>query len=140
MANATRNDVFQAADPFDTLFRGLFQPVPLDRNAPQIRVDVKEDEKSYTVHADMPGVPKNDIHVTIDGSTVSIAAEVKKQAEQQNGERLLRRERIFGRVNRSFVLEHEVDEAAASAKYQDGVLELTLPKKTAAAARRISIQ
>jgi Molecular chaperone (small heat shock protein) len=103
-------------------------------------MDVKEDEKGYTVHAEMPGVPKDDIHVTIDGSTVTISAEVKKQTEQKEGERLLRRERQFGRVSRSFVLEHEVDEASASAKYQDGVLELTLPRKAAAAARRLSIQ
>ena len=140
MVHTTRNELFQVADPIDTLFRGFFQPVQVNRDAPQVRMDVREDEKGYTVHAEMPGVPKDDIHVTIDGSTVTISAEVKKQTEQKEGERLLRRERQFGRVSRSFVLEHEVDEASASAKYQDGVLELTLPRKAAVAARRLSIQ
>ncbi len=140
MANITRYDPFEMTDPLDNLFRGFFRPVQMDREMPQIRMDVKEDEKAYAVHADMPGVAKDDIHVTIDGNTVSISAEVKKASEQKEGEKVLRRERYFGRVSRSFALEHEVDEAAASARYQDGVLELTLPKKLATAARRLNVQ
>ena len=140
MANITRYDPFEMTDPLDNLFRGFFRPVQMDREMPQIRMDVKEDEKAYAVHADMPGVAKDDIHVTIDGNTVSISAEVKKASEQKEGEKVLRRERYFGRVSRSFALEHEVDEAAASARYQDGVLELTPPKKLAPAARRLNVQ
>lgn len=140
MANVVRHDPFEAADPIDTLFRGFFRPVPMEKALPQVRMDVKEDEKAYTVHAEMPGVSRDDIHVTLDGNTVSISAELRKTAEQKEGERVLCRERSVGRVSRSFALEHEVDEAAAQAKYQDGVLELTLPKKVAAAARRLTIQ
>ena len=140
MANISRYEPFEVNDPLDDLFRGFFRPVQMDREMPQIRMDVKEDETSYAVHADMPGVAKDDIHVTIDGNTVSISAEVKKNTEQKEGEKVLRRERYFGRVSRSFALENEVDEAAATARYQDGVLELVLPKKTAAAAKRIAIQ
>ena len=139
MAQITRYDPFET-DALDNLFRGFFRPVKMDRDMPQIRMDVKEDEKAYAVHADIPGVNKADIHVSIDGNTVSISAEVKKSAEQKEGEKVLRRERHVGRVSRSFVLEHEVDEGAASARYQDGVLELVLPKKTAAAARRLAVQ
>jgi HSP20 family protein len=131
---------FDPADPLDNLFRGFFRPVQLDKEVPQIRMDVKETDQAYAVHADIPGVGKDDIHVTIDGNLVSISAEVKKQSEQKEGEKLLRRERVFGRVSRSFTLENEVDEATANARYQDGVLELTLPKKTATAARRLAIQ
>lgn len=140
MANVVRHDPFETADPIDTLFRGFFRPVSMEKALPQVRMDVKEDEKTYTVHADIPGVSRDDIHVTIDGNTVSISAELSKTAEQKEGERVLCRERSVGRVSRSFALEHEVDEAAAQAKYQDGVLELTLPKKVAAAARRLTIQ
>lgn len=140
MPNITRYDPFELTDPLDNLFRGFFRPVQLDKDLPQIRMDVKEDEKGYAVHADIPGVSKDDIHVTIDGNTVSISAEVKKDAEQKEGEKVLRRERYFGRVSRSFALEHEVDEATASARYQDGVLELMLPKKMATAAKRLSVQ
>lgn len=140
MANITRFDPFEMTDPLDNLFRGFFRPVQLDKDMPQIRMDVKEDEKGYAVHADIPGVKKEDIHVTIDGNTVSISAEVKKTSEKKEGEKVLRSERYFGRVSRSFALEHEVDEAASTARYQDGVLELRLPKKAAAAARRLSVQ
>ncbi|HRK78941.1 MAG TPA: Hsp20/alpha crystallin family protein [Thiobacillus sp.] len=140
MANITRYDPFEVADPLDTLFRGFFRPVQMGKEAPQIRLDVKEDEKSYAVHADIPGVAKDDIQVTIDGNTVAISAEVKKNTEQKDGEKVLRRERYFGRVGRSFALEHEVDEAAATARYQDGVLQLVLPKKVATAAKRLAVQ
>ena len=140
MANISRYEPYEINDPLDNLFRGFFRPVQMDKDMPQIRMDVKEDETAYAVHADMPGVAKDDIHVTIDGNTVSISAEVKKNTEQKEGEKVLRRERYFGRVSSSFALENEVDEATASARYQDGVLELVLPKKTAAAAKRLAIQ
>jgi HSP20 family protein len=141
MANITRYDPFEmSVDPFDDLFRGFFRPVQIDKDMPQIRMDVKEDEKTYAVHAEIPGVNKEDIHVTINGNMVSINAEVKKSTEQKEGERVLRRERYNGRVSRSFTLEHEVDESAANARYQDGVLELVLPKKVATAAKRLAIQ
>ncbi|MBW8364805.1 MAG: Hsp20 family protein [Rhizobium sp.] len=139
MSNMTRYDPFET-DSLDNLFRGFFRPVKLDRDMPQIRMDVKEDETGYAVHADIPGVNKDDIHITIDGNTVSISAETKKLTEQKDGEKVLRRERYVGRVGRSFALEHEVDEASASARYQDGVLELLLPKKEAAAAKRLAVQ
>lgn len=139
MAQITRYDPFET-DALDNLFRGFFRPVKMDRDMPQIRMDVKEDEKAYAVHVDIPGVNKADIHVSIDGNTVSISAEVKKSAEQKEGEKVLRRERHVGRVSRSFALEHEVDEASASARYQNGVLELVLPKKTAAVAKRLAVQ
>ncbi|WP_296894709.1 Hsp20 family protein [Thiobacillus sp.] len=139
MSNMTRYDPFET-DSLDNLFRGFFRPVKLDRDMPQIRMDVKEDETGYAVHADIPGVNKDDIHITIDGNTVSISAETKKLTEQKDGEKVLRRERYVGRVGRSFALEHEVDEASASARYQDGVLELLLPKKVAAAAKRLAVQ
>ncbi len=103
-------------------------------------MDVKEDEQGYAVHAEIPGVNKEDIHITIDGNTVSISAETKKLTEQKDGEKVLRRERYVGRVGRSFALENEVDEASASARYQDGVLELVLPKKAVAAAKRLAVQ
>lgn len=139
MSNMTRYDPFET-DSLDNLFRGFFRPVKLGRDMPQIRMDVKEDETGYAVHADIPGVNKEDIHITIDGNTVSISAETKKLTEQKDGEKVLRRERYVGRVGRSFALEHEVDEASASARYQDGVLELVLPKKAAAAAKRLAVQ
>jgi len=135
----TRRDPFET-DSLDNLFRGFFRPVKMDRELPQIRMDVKEDDQGYAVRADMPGVNKDDIHVAVAGNRVSISAEVKRSSEQKEGEKVLRRERTVGRVSRSFALESEIDEAAASARYQDGVLELVLPKKAAAAAKRVAVQ
>ena len=140
MAHITRYAPFAMTGPLDNVFRGFFHPVQMDKDTSQIRMDVKEDEQGYTVHADIPGVNKDDIHVSIDGNTVSISAEVKKNTERKEGEKVLRRERYVGRAGRSFSLENEVDEASASARYQDGVLELVLPKKAAASARRLAVQ
>ncbi len=92
----------------------------------QIKVDVKEDKQTYTVHADIPGAKKEDIHVSLDGNQVSISAEVKQEKEVKEGEKVIRSERFYGKVERSFSLENEVDESGASAKYADGVLELKL--------------
>lgn len=143
MANITRFTPFD--DTFDDLLRGFFvRPMTFDggapADAPKIRMDVKEDEKAYVVHADIPGVTKEDIHVDIDGNQVSITAEVKRRAEQKEGERVLKTERFYGKTARAFALASDVDAGAAQAKYADGVLELVLPKKVAANAKQITVQ
>jgi HSP20 family protein len=140
MANITRFS--PSSDALDDLFRGFFmQPVRFDGQPEvQIKLDVSEDDKAYSVHAEIPGVKKEDIQVSIDGSQVSISAEVKNEKEEKEGEKVLRSERYYGRVARAFSLAQDVDESAAQAKYKDGVLELTLPKKEAAASRKLVIQ
>ena len=141
MANITRYNPFDEA--FDDLFRGFFvRPVSYEApaGAAQFRVDVSEDEKAYTLRAEIPGVKKEDIHVTFDGDTVAISAELKNEKEVKNGERVLRSERYYGKVYRAFTLGQAVEEAGTHAKYANGVLELTLPKKAAVQAKRITIQ
>ena len=147
MANITRYDPFSLArfDPFgdiDDLFKGFFVRPVLFEGQPQmeIKIDLKEDDNAYTVHADIPGVKKEDIQVSIEGNRVSISAETKIEKEEKKGEKVLRSERYCGKVARSFTLAHDVDEAAAKAKYADGVLELTLPKKASTAAKKLPIQ
>ncbi len=141
MANVTRYDPFDIGfEPFDNLFRGFLHPVRLEQDAPQIKMDVKEEENAYRVHAEIPGVKKDDIHVSVEGNTVSISAETKKESEEKEGEKVLKRERYYGKVARSFTLANEIDESNASAKYTDGVLELVLPKKQRANIRKLSIQ
>jgi HSP20 family protein len=130
-------------DTFDQLFRGfLLRPVALENDdaAAKFRADIAENEKAYTVHAELPGVKKEDIQISIDGDQVSISAEVRREKDVKEGERVLRAERYNGKFYRAFALGNAIDEAATSARYVDGVLELTLPKKAAAAARRITIQ
>lgn len=141
MANLTRYDPFETGiEPFDDLFRGFFRPVRMDRELPQFKMDVKENEKAYTVHADLPGVKKEDIHVSIEGNTVAISAETRSESEQKEGEKVLKRERSYGKVYRSFSLGADIDEASATAKYNDGVLELVLPKRVAAASKRLAVE
>jgi HSP20 family protein len=133
-------------DAFNQLFRGfLVRPVGMDNDetAAKFRADIAENEKAYTVHAELPGVKKDDIHISIDGDQVAISAEVRREknaGEVKDGERVLRSERYSGKFYRAFALGSVIDEEAASARYVDGVLELTLPKKAAAAAKRITIQ
>ena len=141
MANITRFSPFDEA--FDDLFRGfLVRPVSYEHpaGAAQFRVDVSENEKAYVLRAEIPGVKKEDINVTIDGDTVAISAEVKSEKDVKNGERVLRTERYYGKLYRAFTLGQAVEEAGTHAKYADGVLELTLPKKAAVQAKRIAIQ
>ena len=127
---------------FDELFRGFFRPVRSnDKSAPAaIRIDVTESDKDYTVHAEIPGVKKDEIHVAIEGNQVTIAAEVKREVDAKEGERVLRTERYYGSVYRSFTLPAELDEAASTAKYDNGVLELTLAKKPQVAGRKLAVQ
>jgi HSP20 family protein len=147
MANITRYDPFNlvGVNPFgdiDDLFKGFFVRPALLEGQPQmqIKMDVKEDDNAYTVHADIPGVKKEDIQVSIEGNQVSISAETKVEKEEKKGEKVLRSERYVGKVARSFTLAHEVDESKAQAKYKDGVLELPLPKKAASSAKKLAIQ
>lgn len=106
----------------------------------QIKVDVQESDSAFTVHAEVPGVAKDDIHVSIDGSIVSLRAEVRQHDQQAEGAKVLRSERYFGAVARSFQLPADVDAAQAKAKYDNGVLTLTLPKKQAGSAQRLTIE
>ncbi len=142
MANVTRYDPFQISgfDPLEDVFKGFFRPVRVE-GAPevQIKMDVREDDKGYTVHADIPGVKKEDIHVTIDGNQVSISAESRQEKEIKEGEKVLRAERYFGKTSRTFSVASDIDETNAQARYADGVLELTLPKKIAATSKKLVI-
>lgn len=138
MANVTRYDPFS---DLDDLFKGLLlRPVRMEQQVPQIRMDVKERNGNYIVRAEIPGVKKEDIKVDIEGDTVSISAEVKEEKEQKEDDRVIRSERYYGNVYRSFSLGQDVDEKAANAKYTDGVLELTLPKKAGAKSKQIAVQ
>jgi len=143
VANLTRFDPFN--DLVDDLFKGfLVRPVAYEGGRhemlPRMKVDVAEKNGAYTVTAELPGVKKEDIQVSIDGAEVTLTAEVKREREVTEDERVLHTERTFGKATRSFTLPQEVDEAKAEAKFRDGVLELTLPKKAAAARKQVTIQ
>ena len=143
MANVSRFDPFN--DLVDDLFKGfLVRPVAYENGRgealPRMKVDVAERNGAYLVTAELPGVKKEDIQVSIDGAQVTLSAEVKREREASQEERVLHTERVYGKLSRSFTLPQELDESKAEAKFKDGVLELTLPKKAAAQRKQISIQ
>lgn len=144
MTNIVRRDPYAIDDLVEDLFKGYgMRPWRWAGEQPEmqmIKMDVKEDNGNYTVHAEMPGVKKEDIHITIDGNNVSVSAETRRESERKEGEKVLRSERYFGKVYRSFNLAQDVDEARAKARFENGVLELVLPKKTTAAARKLTVE
>ncbi|RCX09059.1 Hsp20/alpha crystallin family protein [Extensimonas vulgaris] len=132
---------------FDDFFKDLapaFYVRPLSGDLlpdpSKIKIDVKEDDAAYTVHAEIPGVSKDEIQVSIDGNVVSLRAEKQQKEEKKEGEKVLRSERYYGAIERSFQLPTEIDSAQAKAKYENGVLTLTLPKKQSSAAQRLKIE
>ena len=138
MANLSVYDPFSTR--FNRLFNSMLQPVIYEEpRAIELKVDVTEDDKTYVVRADIPGVKKDDIKVEVDGNLVSISAEMKRTKEEKKNGNIVCAERYEGSVYRSFTLGQEVDQATAVAKYTDGVLELTLPKKANGKARQLSI-
>lgn len=130
-------------DSFDNALRRFFPPTAFEGEAGapmKMRIDVTENDKAYTVKADIPGVKKEDIHVRVEGNYVQIDAESKSEKETKEGDKVLRSERYYGSVSRSFSLAQDVDAAKVQATYADGVLTLDLPKSVPAESRRITVQ
>lgn len=138
MAEITRYDPFRE---LDDMMRGLvFRPVRMaEPRIEQIKVDATEDDKAYRISAEIPGVRKEDIKVAVVDNEVTISAEVKRQSEKKEGERVVHSERYYGAVSRSFTLPQAVDGDGAQAKYDDGVLTLTLPKRNDSRFRKIIV-
>lgn len=146
MANLTRWDpfgergLFPHGQSMEEWMNRLFRPRrDIDLAALDIPVDVTESDAAYTVKADMPGVKKEDISVSVDGNVVSISAEVKKEKEVKQGDKVLREERFHGAISRSFSLASDVDQGKAEAQYANGVLTLTLPKKPGTQSRKLEV-
>lgn len=139
MASTARGNVF--TDPFGDLVREfLFRPLPSEGPAAaRFRMDVSENEIAYRVRADLPGVKKEDIAVSVEGNTVTISAEVRADGDARGADRVLHAERYVGRLERSFSLVQDIEEGGAEARYVDGVLELLLPKSGAGARKRIAV-
>lgn len=148
MGNLARWDSFNELarfDPFRDMneyFKGfMLRPVFHGPEAePEIKLEITEADKAYTVKAEIPGVKKDDIQVSIDRNQISISAEVKHEKEEKEGKKLVRSERYYGKQFRSFTLAHDVDKAKAEAEYSDGVLKLTLPKKAGAETKKLVIK
>ena len=137
-------DMVRATPMFD--FANLFDfprtryGYPTLRSEPEIKMDVTEDGKAYYVKAEIPGVKKEDIHVAVEGNTVSISAECERREETRKDETLLCSELYRGKAARSFTVMTDVDDTKAQARYENGILELTLPKKLGAGTKALEIK
>lgn len=132
------NPMFDLAGFFD-LPRGRLA-YPALRGEPDIRMDVTEDAEAYRVKAEIPGVKKEDIHVAVEGNTVTIGAELERKEETRKDETLLCSELYQGKVARSFTVMADIDDSKAEAKYENGILQLVLPKKLGAATKALEIK
>lgn len=129
----------------ESMFQDFFAPLAAGQQwgsegAMAPRLDVKETEKSFEIQAELPGVEKEDVKVSVDGQRITIEAECRKANERREGETVVYAERTASRFMRSFALPTEVDDTAAQAKLENGVLQLSLPKKQGTEARRLTIQ
>lgn len=129
------------SEDIDTLFEGFFRPLRRSQDLePMVpAIDVTERENDYLVRADMPGVNKDNIEITLADGVLTITAEVKEEHEEKDGERLLRQERRCGKYTRSLQLGTQVDDKKVKANYKDGVLEIVLPKADEVKPKRIAI-
>ena len=130
-------------DPFslvDAMFADWFDSRRAPSLATRARLEVAERDNAYEIRAELPGAKREDISVDIDGAWVSIAAKSDSRAEQKDGEKLLYSERSQASYARSFELPQAVDSAESSAKFENGVLTLTLPKRSGPKATRLAIK
>jgi HSP20 family protein len=138
MGDISRYDPFVN---FNDLFRSLgMRPFSMEGEPPAIKVDLTEDDNAYRVRAEIHGVKKEDVKVQVEGNRVTISCETRQEKEEKEGERVICRELHQGSSYRSFTVATDVDETKAEAKYENGMLELTLPKKEGTSARRIEVK
>ena len=123
-----RSDYF---DNFGDVFNGFFRPPLTHRSVRKARipaVDVAETDTAYQVKAELPGIRKEDLDVTVDDGVLTIKAEHNDNQEQTENGQLIRQERSYEKFARSLRLGANVDEETITAEYRDGVLHITLPK------------
>ncbi len=139
----SRNRLGWFDDEFDDIFEGFLRPMRVLEDGPQRglvpAVDVREDDNEYTVRAELPGVKKEDINVTLEDGVLTISGDSKSETEEKKGGRVIRQERRYGKYMRSLRLGTQVDERKTKAKYKDGVLELVLPKAESVKPKRIAV-
>jgi HSP20 family protein len=127
------------------MFQDFFAPAAggagwLNEDTISPRLNVSETEKSFEIEAEMPGVKKEDVRVSIDHDRVMIEAECRTANEQREGENVVYSERSARKFLRSFMLPTEVDDTAAQARLEDGILRVSLPKKQGTQVHRLTVQ
>ena len=126
---------------FDRLFDDSFERIFANGAAAESdatrspALDVAESDLAYTVKLDMPGVAKEDVKVSIDGRRVTVEANSRKDEVKNDGDRVVYRERSVSNYARTIKLSAEVEQSTSAAKLENGVLTLTLNKRSPTAAQ-----
>jgi HSP20 family protein len=130
--------IHSARDLFDRLFEDELLPLRGEKSwAPAF--DISENEKGYTVSAELPGIDEKDLEITIAGGMLSVKGE-KKQETEEKGETYHRIERTYGSFQRSFRIPDAVQGDKVDATYKDGILKLVIPKAEESAVKKIKIK
>ena len=148
MATLTRLDPFREMmalrSTMDRMFDDSLQSMrgssrENGESAFSLAVDVTEDEDEYVVQASTPGIAEEDLEITIENNVLTIAGEFKTEVKKEGAQYLVR-ERRAGQFRRSITLPATIDEGATSAKFDEGVLSIHLPKAEVAKPKRIAVQ
>ena len=128
----------------ETMFEDMLAPfsagAALAEGVATPRLDVTESDQAFSIDVDMPGVRKEDVKISVDRQRLTIEGECRSSKQDKQDENVVYTERMARRFVRSFTLPTDVDDSAAQAHMENGVLHLTLPKKQGASATRIAIQ
>jgi len=141
MSQLTRfnSEVFNNLIGMSTSPAYFIKPLHGEQLSGDFKVDIKENKQGFNIKAQIPGVHKEDIHVSVDGAIVTIQAEIKQLDEKTESERVVRSECYYGSISRSFQLPAEADSSGTKAHYENGILHLNLPKRVGNKSKRIDV-
>lgn len=137
-----RRPLWGTFNDFDNLFEGFLGPRRIDTEdggALIPAIDVSENDNEYRIKAEIPGVRKEDLNVSVQDGVLTINAESKYEEEEKKEGRIIRQERRYGRFVRSMRLGKDVDASSVKADYKDGVLEIVLPKVEEVKPKKIDV-
>lgn len=142
MSLIPRSSFFDVDRFFDNPWLGLSGSENTRETAFSPRVDVRENDNGYEITAELPGVNKDDVNVTLNNGILSIQAESRQKDQEERNGRIVRQERRYGKFVRSFDLGNQVQDGDIKANFNDGILKLNVPRAPAEneQAKRIEIQ
>lgn len=127
-------------EDFDHIFENLARPASTTTVGFQPACDINETKEHYLVTFDMPGVKKEDIKIEIQGNELVISGERQSEFKEMNADTVIRHERVYGKFERKFELPNTINADKITAQYENGVLNVALPKAEATKGRTVQIQ
>ncbi len=129
-----RNQIFDLDSFFNDFFPSIGTPFLRGKQADSLagmRVDVHETDDAFEIHADLPGIKKEDIDVRLENDVLTVSASKNTEKEEKKKGKVVYRERSSGMLSRSFHVNPGTTHSDIQANFVDGVLTLSVPKKSA---------